>query len=1117
MNNTDELLKRILLNMRYDSKMTLKENVSLVSNLLTEGWEKFPCVGYHPNSKKVKLTDGSYGYMVDEDLYYSNGRVKKNNTIESFNCNTGIWPLITKHYQKSKQGDYNTKTWGDQNLQSTASTGKYVVNGKNPFDKNQYILGELNDGMDYINWCGWSDGSCHWIAIPQKFRNTPVDSSGKNWKDYIDWIIGLFGDNLKQDNASVKSLTNFLLKNWDSELGTIDNNTWSPWAIAIMNKINAIGNHQSNVNKELQAYGLAKKEALTSVDENKVLQVGMKDPKVSSTTQFISKPSSVNIEAFQTLLNNVALSQGKPTINVNGNFNDETLKLLRDLFKKDSISIKELKELTKQKYGTDIVGPYQGYWSTVNELRGKGFKYWNCYYTGTAGVDAKPQCKTKDEHLNQSAWLEMIGINQFLANGKINLSLDCQLISALDKGISNTINDYGVNTAKSLVSNRQFLTDNSSMPKIMPKFNKSDIDGISNLKPEEFMLVATYKEMTKGGKKLTQEEMSMINPQNKDINKLSGYVSLYENMTTSMSRPYFTYFILRDFYFGASNKFMWNNTSLFPQGAYNFMSNYYGTSSSSEIYQSINTYSPEMFVTSCNDVLKPSNRITNEGIHTTLGMGELGLVALSFLPTPLSPLFFVASTVVGLTDSILYFAEGDKWMGLMVLGFSLLNVGELSVIFKESSAYAKVASSYKMEPKAACELLAKRYTAGEALQEWEKQAIKDLKGVFKGSSSGSKLVETKYSQEIIKNLKNAKLVFSRSKMGSKDFWTLVCGYAKAGKFNILKTTLTLFGTPITLDVLYRSLYGNDDDRKNSPLFQVYLKTKGFIYDQFRTKSPSEQKKELDQFFNDLNNEATLDKLLEAMQKFSQDLTLKMSEIKTMMSVNSIDPNIFNFGQKPNTDTYEELTFQTPSIYDIENNNRRLLVGMSGDSVKEIQKLLKDKWKYDLGDSGIDKNGIDGVYDERMYNTIKKFQGNIITSGKEPMDISGEVDSLTFSYLKNTKPEDMKISIKKPLPLVSSNIPEENLQYLYKPIKYYYFSPFNKQWKEIPTKEEYQSKQNSGVQLKTEIGNWVETNKGEFIKYNNQGYEVMISEKPSDIIRPNQEINNKKSRFKSLRN
>ena len=138
MNNTDDLLKRILLNMKYDSRKTLKENVNLVNDLLTEGWEKFPCMEYHPNSKKVKLTDGSYGYMIDNDLYYSSGRVKRGNSIENFNCNTGIWPLITKHYQKSKQGDYNTKTWGNQNLQSTATTGKYVVKNKNPFDKHKF-------------------------------------------------------------------------------------------------------------------------------------------------------------------------------------------------------------------------------------------------------------------------------------------------------------------------------------------------------------------------------------------------------------------------------------------------------------------------------------------------------------------------------------------------------------------------------------------------------------------------------------------------------------------------------------------------------------------------------------------------------------------------------------------------------------------------------------------------------------------------------------------------------------------------------------------------------------------------------------------------------------------
>ena len=36
MNNTEELLKRVLLNMKYDSRKTLKENINLIGNLLNE-------------------------------------------------------------------------------------------------------------------------------------------------------------------------------------------------------------------------------------------------------------------------------------------------------------------------------------------------------------------------------------------------------------------------------------------------------------------------------------------------------------------------------------------------------------------------------------------------------------------------------------------------------------------------------------------------------------------------------------------------------------------------------------------------------------------------------------------------------------------------------------------------------------------------------------------------------------------------------------------------------------------------------------------------------------------------------------------------------------------------
>ena len=61
MNNTDEMLKRILLNMRYDSRKTLREN----SNLLSEN-DKRDTIEYWDNLyKKGKVTKDMYDYHIE--------------------------------------------------------------------------------------------------------------------------------------------------------------------------------------------------------------------------------------------------------------------------------------------------------------------------------------------------------------------------------------------------------------------------------------------------------------------------------------------------------------------------------------------------------------------------------------------------------------------------------------------------------------------------------------------------------------------------------------------------------------------------------------------------------------------------------------------------------------------------------------------------------------------------------------------------------------------------------------------------------------------------------------------------------------------------------------------
>jgi peptidoglycan hydrolase-like protein with peptidoglycan-binding domain len=456
-------------------------------------------------------------------------------------------------------------------------------------------------------------------------------------------------------------------------------------------------------------------------------------------------------------------------------------------------------------------------------------------------------------------------------------------------------------------------------------------------------------------------------------------------------------------------------------------------------------------------------------------------------------------------------------MGLMMLGFSLLDVGELKMIFKQSAAASKIAMAYRGDIKSSVEALSKKFVSGGQIADWEKVALNDLKDVFK--KNGKNIVEEKLKEGINKNLKNIKEVFKQSNMGFKDFWTLITAYAKAGKLDVLKIPVTLggiFTVPYTLDQLYLALYGNDDDRKNSPLFKAFITSKNWTMEQFNLKTPEEQKNELNNFLNELKKQTSLERLLEALENFNQKYELSEKGLEIMPKITEPDSNVFKNTFSKSEVSQTEFKFTTPKLIDVENGTHHLFEGMAGDSVSEIQKILKNKWKYDIGDTGVNRDGIDGVYDDRMVEKIKTFQQSVFFGLDEKikkdnippnMDVTGEVDKVTLWYLKNANPENLKMTTLKLIPMTAQYLTDENANFYVNNKKYYLFRPSKNEWVE-QTKEEYEERKNKGLKVDVK-DDWKKISKTEYLNHTSKGLETKYEEK-REIIKPqNKELENKK--------
>jgi len=365
--------------------------------------------------------------------------------------------------------------------------------------------------------------------------------------------------------------------------------------------------------------------------------------------------------------------------------------------------------------------------------------------------------------------------------------------------------------------------------------------------------------------------------------------------------------------------------------------------------------------------------------HEILNAIELGAVAVAIIGSggSLAPLFFGVGAIAGIADAVVYFTEDDPYMGTMMLAINMLGIDDIVKLAKWGGSLIKNLSKQTIEE------IGKKKLSKIALTAAEKQIYNDVaQFVYKNQS----VLTKKMQQQMAYNFVTTGIYTSalKNKWNFKMFFNLIYKLNSIG-LGIPGLVLKLGGVAITADQLYVLINGDDESRKKSSIAQILKYIYGSGDDQTKleklNKDALEAFKQLQENIKDdsskyLNPDASL--IL-----FKMDPTQMVSEeqldsyFKQLNQMREVKPT-------PSDET-KMVYVQAPTIKDVIENNKVISIGMSGDSVSEINTLLKNKGYTDIKNLNL--------YDELTMWYISEMQ----YENKIPSN--GSVDSLTYNILK----------------------------------------------------------------------------------------------------------------------
>jgi hypothetical protein len=841
-------------------------------------------------------------------------------------------------------------------------------------------IGDLfGDGYYYYRWCG-DNKKWYWLRVPNKDNKI-----GTNFNPITKMDINAG----TMDSAS----------NCSSQVcRDVMNQKITPWVQYVTKKLkekcNPVFNSEQNISK---------------LNTSKVLKYGDKDKTLGLPYVYRLQQVMRNLAE----LNGITLGMG-----IDGDFGKNTLNAVRELFKKDSVSIKEVEDKI-----TTITGgskaPYPEYFQNVGMMKRLGWANTTC-----------PKCVNSGTHFNVCAFKEIDRINAEIT--KYIPYRDCQTIT-IDKGTNGVeIPNYSIYSAYSLISRKVGV--------------RADTIGNQGIL---------------GAGVATGEQITQIQKDKR--------------------RPYFTYFFLRDFYFDTqkiqptTEGGIYFSNEVWPDGPYQFMKTFYQTDNVNSILSMINTFKPQIEATNCTDMQKSSDpsgvysdpliKLGGKGdAHTMVSVIEIGTLLLGLIPSPLSPFLLGVSTVAGLADAGLYYAEGDPYMGSMMLALEVIPGGELLSVLKKGKVIGKLGKEGTSE---LLQKAAKNQLDDVGLQTY-KQVEQELTGPIgkEIAQKAEKTVINRVKTSVAKNFD--KLPFSQQ---LKTFTQLVnlC-WNTMGK--IPQMIIKVGGTAYTIDQLYLAINGRDEDRQNSDIRRLYYILKGYegILPEEKAKMEKDQAaaeklaEKQAQLSTEMEKAA---QVLENQMKTAPDNLIALGIKVSQEGYNPEDVIEFMRGRVKTTKTVKtnsgevinvaDQVIPTPEYEDVRNGTAFYSLGMSGDTFAQLKKEFIRNWGDTLADTGIDISKLKenpDTFDENLLTAVVMFQKNIAPQLlKENLyDLeAGTIGSKTLKAMR-TIPESMKIQTKKITPY-SLQKDEYN---------FFSYSPRTQQWNPISF-EEYSDFYNQGLE------------------------------------------------------
>lgn len=452
------------------------------------------------------------------------------------------------------------------------------------------------------------------------------------------------------------------------------------------------------------------------------------------------------------------------------------------------------------------------------------------------------------------------------------------------------------------------------------------------------------------------------------------------------------YTFLQNFYFDwgkimndLTNAFNYDknayNSELFPDGWWNWFTTYWG----SDNFNTIKTH-PEpqnVKVTDKNKYEKGYTIWSTEFAHDLASFVEIGTLILGLIPSPLSPILLGVSTGAGLVDAGVYFAEGDKYMGSMMLALEIIPGGEFYKVFKGSKTATKLGKEGTLE------LLkngAKKTLKGSenVLFQQLKQEVKVIAPEI--AEATQKQIVKNVTENLTQNFIKITKKMSPINVMRTFFNTLGLIWKSIG--TIPQLTIKVGGTVWGVDQLYLAIFGRDEDRQNSDIRKLYYMIKG---------EGLPEKEELTKVLEQAQKYANPEKLATATSEIVKEGNI--DEYIKKLNLSSYNKNVKN--KKPGySGGGKEMVIPTPTIDEVIGGNKIIYYGMSGDEILKIKRDLKSNYGGYL-DTKIEKTINNPNFDDDFYDVINDLQGNVLPNNFniKPKE-DGYIGNETYNLIMN---------------------------------------------------------------------------------------------------------------------